>query len=226
MAFPAHQTSISPIPEDASEVIIETWETSGKQRAVYLIDGQQIGYRYWYPSGALGIECGLQNGIKHGSYRTWHENGQIEEQSTYYEGKEHGVTIQYDWNGVPIGSYTMNYGTGVDLWFCTRGVLSEEREYRDGQRHGYERWWNHDNQTIAQESHFWKGVEHGIVRAWNTQHKLKRGYPRYYIMGMRVNKRQYERACRNDSTLPPFNADDNRPFRKLPKEALPHIQAS
>ena len=40
-------------------------------------------------------------------------------------------------------------------------------------------------------------------------------------MGMRVNKRQYERACRNDPTLPQYIADDNQPFRKLPQGVLP-----
>ena len=84
--------------------------------------------------------------MMHGLFRTWHENGQLQEESTYYQGKEHGETKQYDENGVQIGSYIMDYGTGVDLWFYTAGVLSEERELRDGLRHGYERWWSGDNQ--------------------------------------------------------------------------------
>jgi antitoxin component YwqK of YwqJK toxin-antitoxin module len=219
------RTSRSPIPDDAIEVVTETWENGDKQRTVYVIDGKEIGFRYWGSSGALLIEFGLKDGIKHGLYRTWDEDGQIVEESTYYEGKEHGEAKQYDENGVQIGSYIMEYGTGTDLWFHTAGVLSEEREYRDGQRHGFERWWSGDNQTIDQESHFWNDIEHGIVRQWNAQKKLRRGYPQYYIMGKRVNKRQYERACRNDPTLPPFVAEDNQPFRKLPKGVVPSDQA-
>ncbi len=218
-------TSQSPIPEDATEIITEAWENGDKQTTVYVIDGKEIGLRYWDPSGTLAMEYGQKDGIKHGPYRTWDENGQIEEEGTYYEGKEHGETKQYDENGVQIGSYIMEYGTGTDLWFYAAGVLSEEREYRDGQRHGYERWWSGDNQTIDQESHFWNDIEHGIFRAWNAQQKLRRGYPQYYIMGKRVNKRQYERARRNDPTLPPFVADDNRPFRKLPRGVVPSNKA-
>jgi antitoxin component YwqK of YwqJK toxin-antitoxin module len=215
------QTSISPIPADATEVITETWETGNKKRAVYLIDGKEIGVRLWEPSGTLAMEFGLKDGVMHGPYRTWYENGQVVEESTYYEGKEHGETKQYDENGVQIGSYIMEYGTGMDLWFRSPGVLSEEREYRDGKRHGYERWWQDDNQTIWQEGHFYNDIEHGIFRRWNAQHKLGRGYPRYYVMGKRVNKRQYIRASRNDPTLPPFLAEDNQPFRKLPKGITP-----
>lgn len=163
------------------------------------------------------MESGLQDGVMHGLYRTWYDNGQLCEESTYVEGKEHGETKQYDEDGVQIGSYVMNYGTGVDLWYSAPGILAEEREYRDGKWHGYERWWTDDNQTLCEESHFWNGIEHGIFRRWNQQNKLSRGYPRYYILGKRVNKRQYVRACRNDPTLPPFVADDNRPFRPLPQ---------
>jgi len=223
MALPTFQPSVSPIPDDAEEVIVETYETGRKQKATYRLDGQEIGSRFWNPSGVLVMECTFNNGVRHGLCRTWHDNGQLEEYSTYYEGKEHGTSIQYDWDGTPIGSYTMNDGTGVDVWFAGPGVLSEEREYHDGKLHGYERWWAHDNETVYQERHFWNDVEHGIFREWNTQQKLRRGFPQYYIMGKRVNKRQYERACRNDPTLPPFNTEDNQPFRKLPKEALPYI---
>ncbi|HEX3053450.1 MAG TPA: hypothetical protein VHP83_22510 [Aggregatilineaceae bacterium] len=205
------------IPADAVEVITETQETGEKLKAVYLIDGQEVGVRCWDPSGALTMEFGVKDGAIHGLYRTWYENGQVEQESTYYEGKEHGETKQYDENGVQIGSYMMNYGTGLDLWFEEAGVLSEEREYRDGHRHGYERWWCGDNQTVCAESHFWNDIEHGIFRQWNSQHHLRRGFPQYFVQGKRVNKRQYVQACRRDPTLPPFAAEDNLPFRRLPK---------
>lgn len=215
------RTSACPIPNDALEVVTETTEAGTKQKALYLVDGKEIGFRFWYSSGVLGIESGLQNGVMHGLFRTWHDNGKISQESTYFEGKEHGETRQYDEDGAQIGSYVMEFGTGVDLWFCSAGVLAEEREYRDGRRYGFERWWCCDNQTIWEESHFWNDTNHGIFRQWNSQGKLRRGYPQYYIMGKRVKKRQYERACRHDPTLPLMNTDDNQPFRNLPKGVLP-----
>jgi hypothetical protein len=109
------------------------------------------------------------------------------------------------------------------LWFQAAGVLSEEREYRDGQRHGYERWWCADNQTVGEESHYWHGIEHGIFRQWNAQRRLRRGYPRYFVQGQRVTKRQYVRACHHDPTLPPFVADDNQPFRSCPEGGCQRI---
>ncbi len=198
----------------------ETWETGGKKIAHYYVGGEEVGHRYWEPSGVLTYECGLRNGERHGHFRTWHDNGKLLEEAYYHDGKEHGETRQYDYDGKLIGSYIMEHGTGTDLWFCAPGVLSEEREYRDGDRHGYERWWNGDNRTVHEESHYCNGIEHGIFRSWNQQGKLKRGYPQYYVMGKRVTKRQYERACREDSGLPPFVASDNQPMRRVPDEAL------
>ncbi|NOK63791.1 MAG: hypothetical protein GFH27_549283n23 [Chloroflexi bacterium AL-W] len=152
----------------------------------------------------------------HGWYRTWHENEQLCEVMWYKQGQEHGTNKQYDEQGNLIGTYTMVHGTGVDLWFAKPGVISEERHYQDGAHHGYERWWTADNQTISEEGHFWHGVEHGIFREWNASGRLRRGYPHYFVLGNRVNKRQYIRACQQDPTLPPFNADDNEPTRQLP----------
>lgn len=180
---------MSSIPDHAVEVVKETWETGGKKIAQYYVEGEEIGYRYWEPSGVLWLECGLQNGQRHGHFRMWHDNGKLHEEGYYHDGKEHGL-------------------------------LSEEREYLDGNRHGYERWWNGDNRTIYEESHYWNGIQHGIFRRWNQQGKLRRGYPQYYVMGERMTKRQYERACQEDSRLPLFVASDNQPIRQVPAEVL------
>lgn len=105
-------------------------------------------------------------------------------------------------------------------------MLAEEREYQDGLRHGYERWWNCDNATVWQEEHYWRGEPHGIFRRWNERGALRRGYPRYFVAGRQVARRKYERARRDDPTLPPFTLADNAPGRRLPAAvALTSAQA-
>lgn len=207
----------NPIPERAQEVVHENWESGAKKAAYYYRSGQPIGYRSWTPSGTLVMEYSIKNDKMHGAFRTWHENGQMCEEASYVDGNEHGLTTQYDHTGRLLGSYTMAHGTGVDLWFADDGSLAEERQYKDGLRHGYERWWNGDNTTVGQEAHYWQGEGHGIFREWNVHGRLRRGYPRYFVQGKRVTKRQYERTCRQDTTLPRFDALDNMPRRPLPK---------
>ena len=214
------------IPAQAREVIHETWERGAKKSAYYTLDEQQVGYRSWSETDQLTMEYGIRDDRMHGLFRTWHDNGQLCEVSWYEHGKEHGTTKQYDIDGTLIGTYTMVHGTGIDLWFERQGILAEERHCRDGLRHGYERWWNEDNATVWQESHYWHGLEHGIFRQWNQAGRLRRGYPRYVVAGHRVTKRQYERACRHDSTLPRIIADENIPARAMPPEVEQAVKTS
>src|SRR3954447_11198224 len=113
----------------------------------------------------------------------------------------------------------MDHGTGVDLW-RNNGSLSEGGDLRDGKWDGYERWWNHDNVGVWLEKHFHENVEHGVSRDWNVKGRLRRGYPRYFVNGERVTKRQYVSACKRDPTLPLYRSDDDRPERSLPSEYL------
>lgn len=209
---------MSPIPDDAIEAITETYESGSKKKTSYFVGDQQVGWRYWAESVTMVMEYEMQNGKYHGHYRYWYENGIVEEEGDYIDGLQHGEVKQYDWDGKQIGSSIMNQGTGLDLWYELSGKLSEERQYVDGMRHGYEHWWRDDNQTVWEESHFSKDIQHGIFRRWNLKGKMARGYPQYYVMSKRVTKRQYMSACRNDTTLPPFVAEDNQPTRNLPAE--------
>ncbi len=145
------------IPDTAEELIIDTWQDGSRRSAGYEQDGQRVGYRAWSEEGVLVMEQVLRDGVPHGRFRIWHDNGQLNEDAWYEDGLEHGRTRQYDSDGALIGGYTMDRGTGVDLWFCRPGVLSEERHMRGGQRHGYERWWEEDNRRVWEESHFWGG---------------------------------------------------------------------
>src|SRR5687767_1327136 len=124
------ERAISPIPDNAVEVITETYDSGGKMRAVHLIDGKEVGCRQWEESGALGIEFGLKDDVKHSLYRNWFSDGDLSEDTWYHEGKEHGEHRQF-LDGVCIGTYTMEHGTGIDLWYNSPGVLAEEREFVD-----------------------------------------------------------------------------------------------
>jgi hypothetical protein len=75
-----------------------------------------------------------------------------------------------------------------------------------------------DETSVFMERHFQRGVLHGIRRDWNVHGRLRRGYPKYYVRGEQVCKRQYVRAAAADPTLPPFRVEDNNPGRVFPAE--------
>jgi hypothetical protein len=125
-------------------------------------------------------------------------------------------------DGRLMGTYTMIRGTGLDVWRQQRPngtvYISEIHSLRDGRPDGFT-WFFWDGEaSVWSEEHFQSGDPQGIERRWNTLGGLCRGYPRYYVQGKRVKKREYIRAAAPDPTLPPFRAEDNLPLRILPVE--------
>ena len=148
--------------------------------------------------------------------------GQLSSATNYIDGLEHGTAQQWAEDGTLVGSYTLDHGTGLDLWWDElwgrHWRLSEARQLRNGERHGYEWWLGAEQSGVTRESHFAGGRAHGIQRDWNHAGRLRRGYPKYFINGQQVTKRQYLRATSQDASLPPFRAEDNHPQRQFPPE--------
>jgi antitoxin component YwqK of YwqJK toxin-antitoxin module len=212
----------SDIPTAAVEHVTATHPDGSRARAEYVLNGEVVGRRFWDADGSLSMEQPLKNGLRHGIEYHWYFNGILTAALPYFEGKEHGAAREWDDSGRLIGTYTMVHGTGIDLWFGPREngaiCLYEARYFKAGDRHGFEWWINADQCTVKQEAHFKEGEPHGIEREWNLKGRLRRGYPRYHVNGRRVTKRQYLAACKRDSSLPPFRAEENEPARRFPPE--------
>jgi antitoxin component YwqK of YwqJK toxin-antitoxin module len=184
--------------------------------AKYLLGGQLVGRRQWNQNGVLEYDQAWREGRPFGTSRRWHDNGQLMWEAPSRNGLAHGICRQWDENGKLLGAVRMKMGTGVDLWWGDGPQFpTEERHYLKGERHGYERIRSRRNE-VFQESHFHHDAEHGVFRQWNGQ-KLDRGYPKFYILGKKVNKRQYLTASKKDATLPPYLEKEDSP-RRMPVE--------
>src|SRR5258708_2816526 len=212
------------IPDNAVEQIVARFPDGKKERAEYLVNGIVIGHRRFYESGEMMIEMSQKKGLKHGTEYWWDESGHLDEAYAYEDGLEHGIHKQFSVDGQIIGTYTMERGTGIDLWW---GCVREGVRYKkDGKRHGFEWWlWGDPQGSVSDELHHGHSDKHVIQRSWRYEGKLRRGYPRYFIHGVQVNKAKYIRACASDQTLPPFRIEDNDPHRSFPPEIQPHLGA-
>jgi antitoxin component YwqK of YwqJK toxin-antitoxin module len=229
--------------ESAEEkVLAYSIATHTKYLSAYRIDSIQIGQILWDEAGRIVTKWEMQDGILHGWNRGWyydesgsamleheqewqhgllhgvarlyHENGQLLHETHYADGLEHGMSRQFDPTGTLIGTYQMVRGTGIDRWYADSGVLTEERHYVNGQRHGYERWYYCGCEgQLFEEGYYWEGESHGILRQWNDKGRLGRGFPKYFVKGQSVTKRQYLARAKQDTTLPPFQVEDNQPYR-------------
>lgn len=217
----------SDIPPGAEEKVIQQYEANERgvvnwKTREYTIDGKVVGWRCYDAAGRLMDETPLKDGKKHGRVIEFYDSGEIHLVEPYFEGVMHGIAKQYDARGRIVGTYKMNHGTGYDIWRDQLPggpiYVSEIHPMRDGLPHGFEWWLNQDQKSVYEEKHRFNGKWHGIEREWNFKNKLRRGYPKYWVRGEVVTKRQYIAAARKDPTLPPFRLKDNSPKREFPPE--------
>lgn len=217
----------SSIPADATERVRTKLSDGTRKRAEYYVGSERVGERSFYPSGELEYEYAFRDGRRHGWQYRHDEPGKLLSAEPYKNGLPHGTAYQWADDGRLIGSYTMEHGTGIDLWWqdWPEGPveLAEVHYLQDGVPHGFEWWLNEDQQSVYNERHWQHGLLHGIEREWNGEGKLRRCFPRYWIHDKRVTKRQYRKASANDTTLPLFREEDNSLQRDFPPEVAKHL---
>ena len=187
----------SSIPSSATERVVERYEDGAKKLAEYVVDEQVVGTRFWDEDGYLSLERPRKDGLIHGIEYTWYFDGVLTSAAPYVNGKPHGVAKQWSQSEKLVGSYTMLRGTGIDLYWNPLGGLEEAGYYlsevhymRDGELHGYTWWLDEDHASVTVERHDVRGFLHGIERHWNEHGRLRQGFPRYFLNGNRINKRQ------------------------------------
>ncbi|MBI2302088.1 MAG: hypothetical protein HYU66_24560 [Armatimonadetes bacterium] len=197
------------------------------RRSAYYLGGEEVGWRTFHETGEIGEEMPLRNGRPHGRNYQWYEPGCLTFVEPYEDGLPHGTAVQYNDQGQVIGTYTMDHGTGWDLWYqhdCDGMVrLTEAHCLLQGDTHGFEWWFHYGSADLWEERQWHHGQLHGIEREWNYEGRLRRGYPNYWVHDQEVTKRQYLRAAAKDPTLPPFRSEDNLPQRELPPEVAEHL---
>jgi antitoxin component YwqK of YwqJK toxin-antitoxin module len=134
----------SSIPKAARERVVATF-VSGPQKymARCTLNGKLVGVRFFHETGELEHERPLRNGERHGIEYRSDVSGKLLSAEPYYNGLPHGVARQWSHGGKLLGTYTMNHGTGIDLWWQEHGGrahLSEARYVKNGKWHGFERW--------------------------------------------------------------------------------------
>ncbi len=207
----------SQIPRNA----VETRVKGHKGFTELKINGQVVGRRLYNTQGRLIRETSLKNGKRHGLEIECNDDGTLLSTEPYFEERIHGVAKQYGRSGKVIGTYRLVHGTGYDIWrwewWEGFAPVSEVHSMRDGNPHGYEWWLDADQRSVHHERHWYEGKPHGVERMWNSEKKLRRGYPKYWIHGDPVTKRQYLSAAKLDKSLPRFLKKENSCRRRFPQ---------
>jgi antitoxin component YwqK of YwqJK toxin-antitoxin module len=103
-----------------------------------------------YKSGKLKNECDFLNGLKHGDYKSYHENGQLETEGKYEEDKE-----EQHWK-----------------FYYETGKLECEGKYIKTKREGIWRFY-HKNGNVAAEGNMLNDIEDGYWKKFHENGKLE-----------------------------------------------------
>jgi len=118
--------------------------------------------RFYYRTNRVHVEIREVDGRFHGLYRTWHFNGQLAEELRYRHGFLHGISRQWNETGRLLGSFTMNHGTGTQLYWHQNRKLRLEINSFQGKFFGRTRTWLRDG-TLVQETYYISNLE--VTRA-------------------------------------------------------------
>jgi len=86
---------------------------------------------------------------RHGNYRAWHPNGQLQAQVSYRDGVEHGPT---------------------ESWYDTGHILGKG-QFKNGKPHGTMTTW-HQNGQKQSEKRYKDGAKHGLTQVWDRTGRL------------------------------------------------------
>jgi antitoxin component YwqK of YwqJK toxin-antitoxin module len=217
------------IPTEAIAKVDQTYRNGRPMWIHYFIGEHLVGQRFVARDGSILKEYAYYDGEIQDEYARFGGAVRLSSAIPYEDGIKHGTAYQWAHDGRLMGTFTMERGTGTDLWWQElmdgEILLTEAWEEADGLCHGHE-WWFHYclPSELWIEKKWFKGNRHGIEREWNTEGKVKRGWPKYWVHDQQVDKRKYLRAAAKDPTLPAFRAEDNLPYRDFPPGVAMHLK--
>ena len=103
-----------------------------------------------YEDGQLEREINYKDGKKDGLYKSWDKNGQLELEVNYKDGEFAGLAKSWHSNGQLESEINWKDGEldGLHIWWHSNGQLKTEANYKDGKQNGLYKSWDENGQRI------------------------------------------------------------------------------
>ena len=114
------------------------WDEYGNEISCHW---EQKYHKEWYDNGQLELEGNYLNGKEHGLWTSYRENGTLRYTAMYLFGKTNGLVHEYWENGNTkvLGFYKDGIRTGESRYYENRG-LQYRMQYKDGERISQQCW--------------------------------------------------------------------------------------
>lgn len=141
--------------------------TDGKLRAKgqYIAGMREGNWTYFYVNGRTEQTGVYKMDWPTGNWKWYYFNGQLHREEQYRNGKEDGISIEYDTLGVVINEGEFSAGARNGKWKLTVNDHIEEGQFVDGERDGL--WvWYYGNGNKMFEGEFQAGIPIGRHKYW------------------------------------------------------------
>ena len=187
----------------------------------------QIG-RETYDRSALIKRELFRNEKIHGVQKEWYTNGQEKLEAPYIDGVRHGVFKQWDENGRLLGQYEFRNGSGTVKVYDSTGFLIKEETFVNNVKNGWAMEWAPISQVWDIYCYV-NGKIHGLGcefgaggvllemiwlqdGAWSGPNlKFSNGgeivKKSWHRRGAELSEEDYAKAVQTDSSLPPYHAN-------------------
>lgn len=114
---------------------IQSYDEEGylSQTGFFVNDSiQQGNWIEYYKTGKIKSFASYHNGLLEGTYKYFHDNGQLWTEQTYVHGKTMEIISNLDRNGNPMDKGTLKNGNGTILLYDENGKQTSIRTYKNG----------------------------------------------------------------------------------------------
>ncbi len=93
--------------------------------------------------------------VRHGTWKTWYADGQVESEGTYQFDRENGKFAWWYANGQPAveGQFVDGQEDGRWVWWHTTGQKAAQGDYRYGKLVGLWRGWSEDGRLVQRDEY-------------------------------------------------------------------------
>jgi antitoxin component YwqK of YwqJK toxin-antitoxin module len=143
-------------------------DTNGKLSLAQYQNGLLHGiFVVWHENGKKGAEINFKNGIGNGVTKMWHASGNKKEEFVYNKGNKHGIVTEWYDNGQKSFESNQSNGqpNGKTITWYENGQKSAEAVFKNGNMDGVSTQW-YDNGQKSTEYSVVNGTIQGSSTKW------------------------------------------------------------